>query len=64
MWVQILNVVGGVVFIIAMGILLQGAALIVCDRERAWHERRDELVSGGDKADGDDTGRKGKEEDS
>mgnify|MGYP003624607197 FL=1 len=64
MWVQILNVVGGVVFIIAMGILLQGAALIVCDRERAWHERRDELVSSGDKADGDDTGRESKEEDS
>lgn len=64
MWVQILNVVGGVVFIIAMGILLQGAALIVCDRERAWHERRDELVSRGGQPDGDDTGRESKEEDS
>jgi ABC-type long-subunit fatty acid transport system fused permease/ATPase subunit len=64
MWAQILNVVGGVVFIIVMGILLQGAALMVCDRERAWRDRRDELVSGGDKADGDDTGRESKEEDS
>lgn len=64
MWAQILNVVGGVVFIIVMGIWLQGAALIVCDRERAWRDRRDELVSGGDKTDGDDTGRESKEEDS
>ena len=64
MWVQILNVVGGVVFIIAMGILLHGAALMVCDRERAWHERRKGLVSTRGEADGDDTGREGQEEDS
>ena len=64
MGVQILNVLGGVVFIVVIGIFLHGAALMVCDRQRAWHERHDELVSDGDKADGDDTGREGQEEDS
>jgi hypothetical protein len=60
---QVMACVFGVMFIVFFCTSVWGAALMVCDRQRAWHERREELVSRGE-ADGDDTGREGQEEDS
>jgi hypothetical protein len=62
---QILSCLFGVVLVVGFCVMTYGASLIVGDKERAWAARRhEELVSNGGKADGDDTGREGKEEDS
>ena len=57
-------ILGGVMLIVFFCTSVWGAALMVCDRQRAWHERRKGLVSTRGEADGDDTGREGQEEDS
>ncbi len=61
---QVMACVFGVMLIAFFCISVWGAALMVCDRQRAWHERRKGLVSTRGEADGDDTGREGQEEDS
>ena len=43
MWVQMFNILGGISFLLVIGVLLHGAMLLVGDKEREFWDRRKEL---------------------